>query len=232
MATNLQNARLHGEVARQITEPADAHLAAVKTIQRAGEARAIRDRQRRTPVESGLHVEQIGNILHGTPHRPFSAQLADPGIGRRPHRYPALAWAQAKNVVPARWVAQTAHEIGAVCDRQQAQGQCHRGAATAAPGRARRVIGIAGYAEHLIEGVRAQAELRRVGLADHNTAGRFHALHQQAILCRNKIAQQWRTLRGGNAGDVAQVFDRLRHAVHPAHRLAARQLRIALVSLA
>jgi len=130
-------------------------------------------------------------------------------------------------MVPAGRVAQGAHEVGAVGHRQQASGQRHRRAAAAAARTDGGVPCVGRGAEHLVEGVRTQAQLGQVGLADDDAAGRLHPLRHHAVPRRDRIRQQRAALGGGKAFRVAGVLDRLRDAVQPASAGAAGQFGIA-----
>ena len=179
-----------------------------------------------------MRAQQQRHVLHGAPHRPLGGQLGDEGVRSRPRRHAALRWPKTKHIVPGSRVAQAAHEVRAIGHRQHVRGQRHRRAATAAARRARQVIRVAGDAKHVVESVRAQSKLGHIGFANDDAAGRLHALGHQAIFRRHKVAHQRRALHGGNARRVGEILDGLRHAVHPAHRLAARQLRITRLGLA
>ena len=74
------------------------------------------------------------------------------------------------------------------------------------------VVGVARRAEHLVEGVRAEPELRRVGLADEDAARRLHARREQAVVRGHVVAEQGRAVGGGEAGGLGDVLDRLRQA--------------------
>ena len=164
-------------------------------------------------------------------HGAFGGQLGDEHVLRGRHGHTALRGAQAEHMVPARGVAQTAHEVRAVGHWKQALCQCHGRAAAAATGRFARVPGVAGGSKHFVEGVRTQAEFRRVGLADHDSARRFDTLDHEAIFAGHKVFHERAAQSGAQALGIGQVLDGLGHAVHPAHRFAACELRIALTRL-
>ena len=231
LLADTQNAALHRQIAIEVGQPANLQFRAVKPIECLREVSTVGQRQRHPGIKTGLHCQQLRYVPCRAPHRAFGTQLTDPDIGGRPHRHPALTGAQTKHIVPARRVAQTAHEIRTIGHGQQAQRQRHGSAATAATGGARSVEGIAGDAENFVEGMRAQAKFRRVALANDDAAGALHALHHQAVLLRDKAAHEGRAQCGRNTGAVGQILDRLRHAVHPAQGLPACQLRITRVGL-
>ena len=89
----------------------------------------------------------------------------------------------------------------------------------------------AGLRKHLVESVRAQAKLGRVGFANHDGTCGFHATGHQAVFAGHKVFHQRAAQSGAQTGHIGQVFDGLGHAVHPAHGLATGQLRIALTRL-
>ena len=87
------------------------------------------------------------------------------------YRHPAEARAEAEDIVPPGGITQAAAVIRTVGQRQHAQREGDRGAATAAARGARLLIGVEGRAIDGIVGVRAEAKLRRIGLADDDGAG-------------------------------------------------------------
>ena len=129
------------------------------------------------------------------PIGPSVLELRDPDVGGRPARHAALARPEAEDVVPAGRVAQAAHEVAAVGDRQHVRRERDRRAAAAAARRLRAVERVARDAEHLVEGVRAEAELGRVGLADDDAAGRLHALDHQRVVVGHAVGEQRRAER-------------------------------------
>ena len=235
LRAGVQNAGLHGQVTVQIAQPADALGFQVESAfsDRPISAGSYRKRSIRRPA--GLCLQQARHVAHTAAHGAFGDQLVDPHVHRRPQRHAALRRPETEAVVPSRRVAQASHEVGAIGHRQQAQRQRHRRAAAGATGRFGRVVGVACGAEHLVEGVRAEAELGHVGLADDDGAGGLHARRHQPVLLGNEVGHQRRAQRGGQAFGVRQVLDGLRQAVHPAARslarFAARQLGIAGLGL-
>ena len=114
-------------------------------------------------------------------HRPFGARSASPR--RRapapPGRGPALGL-KPKTLFHAAGLRRLPIE-----SLPSATGSIRSAIATAAPpllppADLRRVVGVAGRAEHLVEGVRAEPELGRVGLADDDASGRLHSLRRGA----------------------------------------------------
>jgi hypothetical protein len=88
-------------------------------------------------------------------------------------------------------------------------------------GRAERGIpGIAGGAEHGIDGVGAGGEFRRVGLGEHDGAGRLEAAHHLGILVGHEIRKQRRPETGPDAGGVRHILDADGQAVEGPEPLA------------
>ena len=77
----------------------------------------------------------------------------------------------------------------------------------------RRIPGIAGDAEHLVDGVGAGREFRRVGLAEHDGAGGLEAAHHFGVFGRHMVLEQRRAVGGANAGGRRHVLDADRQAV-------------------
>ena len=193
---DLDDAGFHRQVAVEVAEPADAHAARIEA--RRGRARSASF----VAIESGTRGSQpawtSSSAATSRTLRPIgpsvlssATQTSDEGQrGTRP-------WLGRKptTLFQAGGVAQAPHEVAAVGDRQHVRRQRDRGAAAAAAGRLGAVEGVAGDAEHLVEGVRAEAELRRVGLADDDAAGRLHALDHQRVVLRHVVGQQRRAER-------------------------------------
>jgi hypothetical protein len=79
--------------------------------------------------------------------------------------------------------------------------------------------------------VRAQTKFGRVGFANHDGTGRFHALGHEAVFRGHEVFHQRAAQTGAQTGHIGQVLDRLGHAMHPAHGFATGQLRIAFARL-
>ena len=94
------------------------------------------------------------------------------------------------------------------------------------PGSAAEVPRRAGVAEQQVLGDRGEAELRRVGLGDHDGAGGAQALDLRRVDGGDVVAEGDRAVRGLHAGDVLEVLDAERNAFERA-RLAARVARLA-----
>ena len=107
-----------------------------------------------------------------------------------------------------------------------------RARAAARPtGRFRLVPRVARDAVDLVVGMRAQAELRRVGLADKHRALPAQALRHDAVVRRHVARQRAAAHRRHHAGDSRQILGRLRKTMHPAARQTLRQQHIALTRL-
>ncbi|MNY30952.1 hypothetical protein D3C86_1650890 [compost metagenome] len=79
--------------------------------------------------------------------------------------------------------------------------------------------------------MRTEAEFRDVALADDDRPAVTHPRHADGVVFRDLPGKQRRAHGGAQTGSGGQVFDRLRHAVHPATGLALIQLPVAGVGL-
>ena len=228
---DVEDAALHGQVALQITQPAHALAPHVRIEGGRKGFRIAREAERAKGVRTGLGRQQHGQVAHMATHRSFGAHLRDVDVRGRLHGHAPLRRAHAKHMVPARRVAQAAHEVRAVGHAQHALGQGNACAATAAAGCFARVPSVACGAKHFVEGVRAQAKFGRVGFADDDGARGFHALRHQTVFAGHKVFHQGAAQSGAQSLHIGQVLDGLRDAVQPTHRLATGQLRIARIGL-
>ncbi len=89
---------------------------------------------------------------------------------------------KADDVAERGGIAQRSAGVAAVGDRHHAAGERHRGAAAAAAAGLRQVVRIARRAEDRVERLRPGAELRRVGLADRDRAGRAHPRDDRRVV--------------------------------------------------
>ena len=158
-----QDASFHGQVSTQVAKPA--HLGArearvgqrfvvseIEKIFRKGRAAALKPQGKLMRV-ARLCAKEHAQVGHVSGHGPFNAQLGQEELGAGQIGDAALGGAKAKNILPSRWVSKGAHEVRAVCDGQHSEGQGTCCAATAAAGRALRVVSIGGGAKQGIEGV-------------------------------------------------------------------------------
>jgi hypothetical protein len=88
-----------------------------------------------------------------------------------------------------------AGQDAAVGDRHHAAGQRHGGAPAAAATGLARIVGIASRAENGVEGLRAGAELRGIGLAQRDGTGGFEPLDNEGIGFGDEVAEQGRPER-------------------------------------
>ena len=141
-------------------------------------------------IGPGDRAQQQRDVGDRARHRPRTASGATcrrpggtrPGDGRKPD-----------DVAEARGIAQRAAHVAAVGDRHHAAGERHGRAAAAAAAGLRQVVRIARRAEHRVERLRAGAELRGVGLADHDRArcaNRVRRAHRSSARCRDRCASR------------------------------------------
>ena len=171
-------------------------------------------------VRAGHGVEQERGVAGVAGHRAFHHQVFEgqaPGAARDAPR----AWAEAENPAEACWDAQAAAEIRTRRQPDLARGQRGRRAARRAAAGLFHVPGIAGLAEDLVEGAGAGAELRRVGLADHDGTVGFERLHQHVRPRRHVIGVDRRTPGGADAFDGDQILDGDGQPAEPARRAFA-----------
>ena len=154
-------------------------------------------------------VEQQRQVLDIARHRALDAEIAIDLEDRR-MRDAADARPHADNAAEARGIAQRAAHVGAVRKPGHAGGERGGGAAGRAGGGARQIPGVAGRAEHLVEGIGAGAEFRRVGFGVDHRAVAFEAFDHQIGARRNVVPVDRRALRRQHALDVGQVLDRHR----------------------
>ena len=164
--------------------------------------------------------------------RPHVAQqLVRPGIALRPDpgaETPRVAQAQQPR-------AELQIEVVVLLRRRpawqqalgQGDGRTAAAAACAHPG----VPGVGRGAKQGVEGVRAQAQLGHVGLADHDGACGFHARGHDAVGARQLLFQDSAAHGAGKAQCVAGVLDGLGNAMQPATCLTSCQLLVTLTSL-
>ena len=148
---------------------------------------ARKRRMRRTAhagprLGAGEHVEQEREVADSARHRAVGRNLVEEQIADSASRANAAeARAETVDVAEGGRIAQRPHRVGAVGERHQPCRQRRRRAAARTAGRPRQVVGIAGDAVHRVEAVRAEAEFRRVGLADQDRAGSADARGEQVV---------------------------------------------------
>ena len=230
-AARLEHARFERQGALHVARPRDARAREVAREIEGLELEVAIERQRDARVVAGLHAEEQRQVGDAARHRAEHAHRRQPQVARV-RRHAADAGPQREHVVPTGGVAQAAAVVAAIGDGQHAQRQCDRGAAATAAGAARRVVGVTGGAVHLVVGVRAQAEFRRVRAADEDRARAAHALDHDAVGRGDEAAQRDEpTQRRLHAPDRLEVLDRLWEAVQRAAALAARELGVARARL-
>ena len=133
---------------------------------RVGDGRRIVE-QRVARVVAGQRVQEQGGVADVAGHGPLDAQGRE-GQAARPLRHPTGRGAQAHDAAEGGRRAQRSPEVGAVREPRHAGRQRHRRPARGAAAGEVPVPWVAGDAEHLVEGVGPGAELRRVGLAQHD----------------------------------------------------------------
>ena len=196
--------------------PRDPHAAEValerpaKALRRARQRRADRAGRARPSRDSSSAtsptLRAIGPCTPSVSPRPRASRGTRPGDGRNPTTLQKLAG-----------IAQRAAQVGAVGERQHAAGERRRRAAAAAAAGLREVVGVARRAENRVESLRAGAELRRVGLADHDRAGVLAALDDQVVRCRARSRGRSASRRSCGCRAVSdEVLDRDRQPVQRA----------------
>ncbi len=124
----------------------------------------------------------------------------------------------------ARGDSHRAAAVGAGRDRHDAARDRGRSAARRAAGRALEIPRIAGRAEQQILGECGVAELGRVGLADHDRAGRLQPRDLDRIGRGDVVLERLRPVAVDEADRVLEVLDAERQPGKRADLLAARDL--------
>ena len=106
-------------------------------------------------------------------------------------------------------------------ERPQPRGQGDGRAAAATAAGLREVVGVPGFAEHLVEGLRARPELGNVRLADADRARLANALDDQIVLLGDVVAEELGALGGADAGREVEILVGHRQAVKDTERVAA-----------
>ena len=187
-------------------------------------------RQRRTEIRPGHRGEQQRQVSHRARHRPDDAarvpDVVDAAVGHQPRRR-----TQADDVVERGGVPDAPAQIGSIGDRQHPGSQRGTGAAAASACRPVQRPGVPRRAEDIVEGVRAGAELGRVGLAHDDRAGRAEPFHDQAVGDGNVVGERAGAVGGADAGRVVEILDRDGQTVQRPERLAARDPAVRLVGV-
>src|SRR6266700_5972318 len=152
-------------------------------------------------------IEQQRQILdiarHGALHRQIAIDLEGWAAGNA-----ADARAHADDTAEARGVAQRAAHVGTVREPRHAGGKGDRGTARGAGGGPRNIPGVARRAEHLVEGVGAGAELRRVRFGVDYPAVVFETIDENIRARSDRVLEDRRALRGLYPLDIDEVLDR------------------------
>ena len=168
-----------------------------------------RQRQRIAGMLAAHRVEQQREVLDIARHRALHAEVAI-------HSPPGRSYARRGRCSAAgRRCRRSSPDCAASrpCRSHAPARPCRSRAPTAAPPEepaAERdgVPGIAGRAEHFVEGVGAGAEFRRVRLGVDHAAIAFEMLDQDVGFRRDGVLVDRRALRGAHAGDSGEVLDR------------------------
>jgi hypothetical protein len=89
------------------------------------------------------------------------------------------------------------------------------------------VIGVARCPENGVVGLGAEAEFRRIRLADEDRPMRPHARNVNGVRRSDLVLQEWRAMGRRQPLDTGQILRRLRKPMHPAARAALVQFCIA-----
>ena len=210
---------------RAPAHPQAAHVVGKQflNILRSGHRRRRRVQgQRDAGVGPADHCQQQRDVGDRAAHRALDSHPVG-HVRDRPRRYPAGRRAQADDVAEAGRVAQRAAQVAAVGQRDHPGREGGGGPAAAAARAAAGVVGIPGRAEHLVHGVRAGPEFRRVGLAQADRPGACHPAHDQRVEVGDVPGEQRRPERCPHPGRFDQVLVRDRQPVQQAGRLAGRE---------
>ena len=126
---------------------------------------------------------------------------------------PPFAGLQGKDAVVMRGIAHRAADVAADFQRRQARRHRNAAAASRATGRALRIPGVLGRPEQRAVGLKIHAELRHIGLAQDDGAGRPQPRHQACIRLGLVVLERRMARGGGEARHVEGLLDRDRHAV-------------------
>jgi hypothetical protein len=164
-------------------------------------------RDRAVWAEPGQRVQHRSGLERG----PGDRSIDLPGVVGDRHRHrrdPARRRADPDHAAEGRRQAEAAAEVGAEGEPEQARGQPGGPPAGRATGGPIEVPGVAGSAEHPVDGGPAGGELWRVGLTDHDRPGALQAGDR----FRHEIGKAWRAEGGADALGDDHVLDAGRHA--------------------
>ena len=162
-------------------------------------------------VGPGAHGEHQRGVGHRAGHRADVRQI--PGSTRRIGRDAPPRGLEPEDAGKRGRDADRATAVGADVEWPEASRGRSRGPTARAAGGTVQRPGIACRAEEQIVRDTHPAERRRVGLAEHDAAGRLEALDHRRIFGRHVVAVKRRTERCANSLRDDEVLHRERHAV-------------------
>ena len=231
-AAGVQQPWLRRQVTAQVTQPADACAAKVPLQRPAPVLGALAAAgQRQAGIKPRLHRQQHRQIRNVARHGARHAELLEEHLVGGPMRHAAHGGAQAIHVVERRGGAQRPHHVRAVGHRQHAQSHGHTCATAAAASRALWVKGVARGAVHGVEGVAAQAKLRRIGAGHKQCSTRTHALEHYRVSLGELPRKNGGAPGGHHAGHGHDVLGCLGKPVQGAQADPPGQLRVTLLRL-
>ena len=224
----LQHRGLHRQAevgAPRDPDPPQVTFQQARDLIRLGHWRRGVEGQRHPGVRAGQDHQQQRDVGDRACHRPSDAEHVG-HVGEWPVGDAAGRRAQPDHVAEAGRDAQRAAEVAAVGQADHPRRQGGRRAAAAAARAPAQVKRVAGGAEHGIDGVRARAELRHVGLAQADRTRRGHPLHDQRVPGWHVLGEQRGAVGGAHASGVEEVLVRHRQAVEQPGAFSPGQQRV------
>ena len=168
---------------------------------------------------AGLHGHQLASVGDSTPHR---AKHRDRRPAHRPHRmrHEARRWPESDDAVHRARDAQRSSGIRSRAHGEHVGRQRHRRAARRAARVLRRIERIARRAPHDVATVGAGAELRHVGLRNHDAAGGADARHHHRVVFGNVVLVERRAVGRQQPARVLEILHADRQPVQRAERVA------------
>ncbi len=172
------------------------------------------------------HQAQVRHVArHGAEHGERVPAVRAARVGHQAGR-----GAEAHDAVEGGGVAQAAARVRAGGEGHHVAGQRDGRAARGAGGVLRRVEGVARRAPHRVAGVRAEAELGDVGLAEDHAARGADAGDDAVVVVRHVVGEERAAPGGSQALGGLEILDAERQAVERAERrVAARHLGLAFL---
>src|SRR5882672_313745 len=158
---------------------------------------------------AGVHHQR--GVLHGSRHRPVMGET--PRRARRVDGNPPPGGLEAEDAAPGGGLADRSAAVGAEGQGRQTRRDGGARAAGGAAGRVAEAPRVAGRAEEEVVGHADPAERRRVRLAEHDRAGRLHALDRGRVLGGHVVPVERRAESGPHVPGDDQVLHRERDAV-------------------